>query len=80
MNMSNILDRITIDDKICNGKPTIRGYRITVQTILEFILAGTPEDEILAQYPLLEPDDLEACKKFALLMLDKKYTMKDVAA
>lgn len=78
--MSNLIERITINDRICNGKPTIRGYRITVQTILEFILAGTPEQEILEQYPILDLDDLEACKKFALLMMDRKYTIKDVAA
>ena len=78
--MDSLIERITIDDGICNGKPTIRGNRITVQTILEFILAGTSVQEILEQYPVLEQDDLEACKKFALLMMDKKYTLKDVAA
>ena len=78
--MSDLIERITIDDSICNGKPTIRGLRITVQTILEFILAGTAEKEILEQYPLLVQDDLAACKEFALLMMDKKYSIKDVAA
>ena len=72
--MSNLIERITINDRICNGKPTIRGNRITVQTILEFILAGTPEQEILEQYPILDQDDLEACKKFALLMMDKSLS------
>jgi len=78
--MSDLIERITIDDSICNGKPTIRGLRITVQTILEFILAGTEEKEILKQYPSLVKDDLAACKEFALLMMDKKYSIKDVAA
>ena len=78
--MSDLIERITIDDSICNGKPTIRGLRITVQTILEFILAGTEEKEILKQYLLLVQDDLAACKEFALLMMDKKYSIKDVAA
>ena len=78
--MSNLIERITINDNICNGKPTIRGYRVTVQTIIEFILAGTPEDEILEQYPILEKEDLMACKEFALLMLDNKYTIKGIAA
>ena len=55
------------DDKICNGKPIIRGYRITVQTIVEFLLAGTPpSEEILKQYPILEKEDLEACKLFTV--------------
>lgn len=38
---------ITIDSDICNGKPTIRGQRITVQTILEFLSAGDSSEEIL---------------------------------
>jgi uncharacterized protein (DUF433 family) len=44
--------RITIDPGVCNGKPTLRGKRITVQTILEFLSAGDSEEEILAQYPV----------------------------
>ncbi len=46
--------RITINPDICNGKPTIRGQRITVQTVLEFLGAGDGEAEILEQYPSLE--------------------------
>ena len=64
--MENIISRITVDESICNGRPTIRGFRITVQTILEFVLSGTPEAEILEQYPVLEKADIEACKAFAL--------------
>ena len=64
--MENIISRITVDESICNGRPTIRGFRITVQTILEFVLSGTPEAEILEQYPVLEKAAIEACKAFAL--------------
>ena len=78
--MNTILERITIDDELCNGKPTIRGLRITVQTVLEFLLAGTSEEEILKQYPVLEKEDLEACKQFAIHLMSKKYTIKDIAA
>ena len=58
--MSFIADRITIDDGICNGKPTIRGSRITVQTILEFLGKGDSTKEILEQYPTLEKEDIDA--------------------
>ena len=78
--MKNLMERISVDDKICNGKPIIRGYRLTVQTVLEFLLSGTPEHEILEQYPFLEQEDLEACKKFALMMMDNKYSLKGIAA
>ena len=51
--METLIDRITIDEKICNGKPTIRGKRITVQTILEFLSAGEKEEELLNQFIFL---------------------------
>ncbi len=71
--------RITIDPEICNGKPTIRGKRITVQTILEFLGAGEAEQEILRQYPSLEPDDIQACLSFAAKLMDHRYSVKEIA-
>lgn len=59
-----IADRITIDDNLCNGKPTIRGKRITVQTVLEFLSAGENQQEILRQYPSLKIADIAVCLKF----------------
>jgi len=70
--MEYLSDRITIDEKICNGKPTIRGKRITVQTILEFLSAGDSEEEILLQYPSLDNDDIKACLQFALELMKHK--------
>ncbi len=66
--MNKIISRITTNNQICGGKPIIRGYRITVQTIMEFVLAGTPTSEILEQYPMLEQQDIEACKAFSLMI------------
>lgn len=77
--MEYVMDRITINDKICNGKPTIRGKRITVQTILEFLQAGEKEEEILRQYPSLEAEDINACLKFAIDLMDRKYIIKATA-
>ncbi len=71
--MTTILERITIDDALCNGKPTIRGKRITVQTILEFLSAGETIDEILHQYFSLEPEDISACLKFATELMNRSY-------
>lgn len=76
----NLLERITVDDRICNGKPVIRGMRITVRTILEFLMAGTPEEEVLKQYPMLEREDLEACRLFALSLMDNNFSVKEIAA
>ncbi len=64
--MSDLINRITIIDGVCNGKPTIRGMRITVQTILEFILAGDTNEDILESYSFLEQEDIEAVKLFAI--------------
>jgi uncharacterized protein (DUF433 family) len=77
--MEYIADRITIDENLCNGKPTIRGKRITVQTILEFLGAGETVEEILHQYPTLEREDITACLKFASQLMNRSYVIKSVA-
>ncbi|MDX2264437.1 MAG: DUF433 domain-containing protein [Hyphomicrobiales bacterium] len=59
------MNRITVDPVICNGKPVIRSMRITAQTVLEFLSAGETREEILKQYPMLEPEDITACLDFA---------------
>ena len=71
--------RITIDPGICNGKPTIRGKRITVQTILEYLSAGESEVEILNQYPSLEIEDIRACLRFAASLMDQRYELAKAA-
>ena len=77
--METIADRITIDDRICNGKPTIRGTRLTVNTILEFLSAGETREELLYQYPDLENEDIDACLKFASDLMKRNFTNKHVA-
>jgi uncharacterized protein (DUF433 family) len=77
--METIANRITIDDAVCNGKPTIRGKRITVQTILEFLGAGDSPADILQQYPGLEPEDITACLRFASELMNRSFVIKDVA-
>ena len=77
--MEYLSDRITIDPDLCNGKPTIRGMRITVQTVLEFLGAGESENEILNQYPSLEKGDITACIKFAADLMNRNYIIKSVA-
>lgn len=71
--------RIAIDPEVCNGKPTIRGKRIAAQTILEFLGAGETAEEILKQYPSLEPDDIRACLQFAALLMGNRYDLAKVA-
>ncbi len=69
-------DRITIDENVLNGKPTIRGKRISVQTVLEFLSAGESVEEILNQYPSLEREDISACLEFASELMDRNFVIK----
>jgi uncharacterized protein (DUF433 family) len=71
--------RITVHPDICNGHPTIRGMRITVETVLGFLSAGDSQEEILHQYPLLEPEDIDACLRFAADLMAHRYTLQGVA-
>lgn len=59
------IDRITIDPAVCGGRPCIRGIRIRVKDILDLLAAGATRDEILADYPYLEPEDITAVLEFA---------------
>ena len=59
------LDRITVDPAVCGGRPCIRGLRVRVKDVLDLLAAGATHDEILADYPYLEPDDITAVLAFA---------------
>jgi uncharacterized protein (DUF433 family) len=62
---SSLLERITVDPGVRFGKPCIRGHRITVQEILEWLSSGASQAEILTDYPQLEPDDFLAVYAYA---------------
>ncbi len=60
--MSNdLLARVTSNSAIFGGKPILRGLRISVELILALLEQGVSREEILADYPDLEPDDVRAC-------------------
>jgi uncharacterized protein (DUF433 family) len=61
----SFLERITIDSDVRFGKPCIRGHRITVQEILEWLSNGASQQQILADYPQLQPDDFLAVYAYA---------------
>ncbi|HEX5847674.1 MAG TPA: DUF433 domain-containing protein [Rubrobacter sp.] len=58
-------DRITIDPDMRGGKPCIRGMRITVYDVLSYLASGMSQDEILADFPDLEAEDIRASLAFA---------------
>ena len=68
--MSTMIERITIDPAVCGGRPCIRGLRVRVRDVLDLLAAGATRDEILEDYPYLEPDDITAVLTFAALQND----------
>ncbi len=60
-----LLERITANPEIFDGKPIIRGMRISVELVLSLLAQGETTESILADYPGLEPDDLRACLAYA---------------
>ncbi len=78
--MEDLIKRITIDPNICNGKPIIRGMRITVATILEYLAAGETSENILKAYPLLEPEDIKASLEYAKKIADKSILTYELKA
>jgi uncharacterized protein (DUF433 family) len=59
------LHRITVDPNVCGGRPAIRGLRIRVKDILDMLASGASREQILADYPYLEGDDIVAALQFA---------------
>ena len=64
------LERITVNPRQCGGRPCIRGMRIRVKDILDLLAAGVPQQEILVDFPYLEPDDIRAALEFAAAQAD----------
>ena len=58
-------EHITVDPAVRSGKPCVKGTRITVYDVLEYLAGGMTEDQILADFPDLERQDIRACLAFA---------------
>ena len=63
--MASLLDRISIDPNVCFGKPCIRGARIGVSLILDFLASGQSDADILSAWPNLQPEDIRAALAYA---------------
>ena len=73
MTHDEILSRISIDSNVCFGKPCIRGHRIWVSLVLDFLASGWSTAEILANYPGLEEADVLACIAYGAEMTRERY-------
>lgn len=66
MNGIHWQERITIDPRVCHGKPCIKGTRIMVSVILDYLEAGESTEEILLQYPGVASEDVRAALAYAI--------------
>ena len=69
-----LINRITIDPNICHGKPTIRGMRYPVASILEFLAAGDSIEDVLKEFGDLQREDILACFAYA----SESMKLKDI--
>ena len=64
------LTRITVDPRVCTGKPCIRGLRFPVARLLGLFAAGETKDQIIAEYPYLEPEDIDEALQYAACLAE----------
>ncbi|CAN5246019.1 hypothetical protein BH09BAC2_BH09BAC2_22830 [soil metagenome] len=65
---------------ICNGKPVIKGTRITFQTNMGFVIAGDSGEEVLGGYPRITSEDIKTCKEFTVLLFEKPTLLQHLKA
>jgi|JREQ01.1.fsa_nt_gi uncharacterized protein (DUF433 family) len=70
--MKNMLERITVDPEICQGQPCIRGLRITVALILKLLASGKTPQQVVADYPELEIEDIHEAIKYAAWLASER--------
>ena len=80
MKKAELLKRISIDPNICFGKPCIKGHRIWISLILDFLASGMTIPEILDEYPGLEEADIYACIAYGAEMSRERYVDIPIAA
>ncbi|NJO02225.1 MAG: DUF433 domain-containing protein [Bacteroidia bacterium] len=74
--MENLSERITLNPEVLRGKPTIRNMRFSVAQLLELLAGGMSSQEILEDYPYLEPEDIQACLLYASMLANVKTIRK----
>lgn len=72
-------NHIVIDPAVCNGRPVVRGTRITVQTVMEFLAAGDSVDDVLEAYPSLNREQVLACMEWASRLMANHFQIAALA-
>jgi uncharacterized protein (DUF433 family) len=73
---TELLKLITINPEVCHGKPTLRNMRYTVSMILDLLSAGMTTEELIADYPALKKEDIQACLLYASCLSETKTIHK----
>jgi uncharacterized protein (DUF433 family) len=73
-------DRITVEPGKCAGKPCIRGMRITVRRVLELLATYSDREALFADYPFLDPEDVQRALRYAAATVDDDYFSFDRVA
>jgi uncharacterized protein (DUF433 family) len=77
---ADLLARILVDPQVCFGKPTMKGHRVWVSLILGYLADGWSPDDIIAEFPGLEIDDVRACAAYGARLADVRFIdLDDVA-
>ncbi len=76
MDSKQLSDRITINPDVMVGKPTIRGLRITVEQVLKALAGGITTQELLRDYPELEPEDIQAVLLYAAELVSEEQVFE----
>ncbi len=71
--MGNLLRRISVDPQVCGGKPCVRGTRIWVSLLLDFLASGSSMEEVIEQYPQLQREDLLAAIAYGSEMSRERF-------
>ena len=74
-----MIERITVNPKICHGQACIRGTRIPVYQILRMLANGDTIEVLLEEYPTLKRDDIIACVDYAALLAEEQITPDEVS-
>lgn len=70
-----MLDRIRIDPNVCEGKPTLRGMRITVDFVLKLLGDGYTADDIAREYPELEKEDVYQAARYGAWLASERHAV-----
>lgn len=68
-------DRIQVDPQVCQGKPTIRGLRITVDFVLKLIGDGYTTEQIIHEYPKLEKEDIYQAARYGAWLASERTSV-----